>query len=98
MNKGFSSKLVVVTKPKFLKDTQFNGVAGFFDGAAKDGLCAVGVALLIHNFHIFKFKLHFGTGANMKDELLALWCLCKVVIVFGIVSLQVFGDSRVTIK
>ena len=34
----------------------------------------------------------------MKDELLSLWCLCKVATFFGIVSLQIFGDSRVTIK
>ena len=34
----------------------------------------------------------------MKAEVLALWCIWKVATVFGIVSLQVFGDSRVTIK
>ena len=34
----------------------------------------------------------------MKSELLALWCLCKVALIFGIVTLQVFGDCKLNIK
>ena len=58
----------------------------------------MGVALYVKNNHIFKFKLHYGKVSNIKDELLALWCLCKIATVFGIVTLHVFGDSKVTIK
>ena len=98
LNEEFISKRVANSRPIYLKDIQPNGAIGYFDGATKDGFYAAGVALMINNIHSFKFKLHCGIGTNMKAELLALWCLCKVATVFGIVSLQVFGDSRVTIK
>ena len=34
----------------------------------------------------------------MMGEILALWCLCKVASIFGVVILKVDGDCRVTIK
>ena len=34
----------------------------------------------------------------MKAKLLDLWCLCKISTIFEVVTLQVYGDSRVTIK
>ena len=97
-NVEFSCPSVTVTRPRCLRTIHFNEVVWFFDGATKDGYCAVGVALFINSLHTFKFKVHCGTDINMKAELLALWCLCKVPTVFGIMSLQVFGDSVVTIK
>ena len=34
------------------------GVVGYFDGTAKDGLCAASVVLLINNSRSFNFQLH----------------------------------------
>ena len=89
---------ITFTRPRFLKDIQSIGATGYFDGATKDGFCGAGVALKFNNINSFNFKLHYGTCTNMKAELLALWCLCKFARVFGIVTLQVYGDSKVTIK
>ena len=81
-----------------MKTIQHNDAVGYFDGSTKVGFYAVGVALYVNNNHIFKFKLHYGKVSNINDGLLALWCLCKIARVFGIVTLHVFGDSKVTIK
>ena len=45
LNEEFSSKSIAISWPIILKNTQFNGAISFFDGAAKDDFCVVGVAL-----------------------------------------------------
>ena len=81
-----------------MKEINHFGAVGYFDGATKDDYCAVEVILFINNFHKYNFKLHCGIGIDMKAGLLALTCLCKVAKFFGIVTLQVFDDSKFTIK
>ena len=81
-----------------MKEIHQYGVVGFFNGDAKDGLCAAGACLILNDSHIYTFRLHCVSGLNMKAELLTLWCLCKVASIFGIFTLIVYGDSRVTIK
>ena len=49
-----------------MKEIQYYGVVGYFDGATKNGLCATRVVLLINNLHRFNFKLHCGMRTNMK--------------------------------
>ena len=79
-----------------MKEIQNVDVVGYFDGASRS-MCS-SVVLIINNSHSFNFQLQCGTGSNMKTELLALRCLCKVASNFGIVTLWVYEDSRVTIK
>ena len=98
MEKEFCGKSFSLDRARVLNFFQQFGAVGYFDGATKEGFCAMGVFLWINNLHRFNFKLHCGTGTNMKEKLLTLWCLCKVAKFFGIVALQVFGDSSVTIK
>ena len=85
-------------KARVLKDIMNIGAYGFFDDAAKDGIFVVGVVLRISNSHSYNFQLQCGTVSNMKVELLALWCLCKIASILDVVILKVYGDSRVTIK
>ena len=56
------------------------------------------MVILLNSSHKFNFKLNSGSSTNMKAELLAQWCLCKIATIFGVVTLQVYGDSRVMIK
>lgn len=70
----------------------------FFDGAAQNGICAVGGVLYLNETHYFTVRLNCGVGSNMKAELMALWCVLKVENIFGFVNIKFYGDSRVTIK
>ena len=99
MVKGYCSGGVKVCRSIIPKEIhQYNGVIGFFYGAAKVGHCTTGRVLFLNDSHGFTFRLHCGSGSNMKDEFLALRCICKVDSIFCIVTLMVYGDSRVTIN
>ena len=90
LEKEYFSGEVKIYRPRILKIIQhFNGAFSFFDGAAKDGYCAAGVVLFLYESHRFTFRLHCGSRTNMKVELLALWCICKVNSIFYIVTLMV---------
>lgn len=85
-----------------VRDSSFSFVVSqpilFFDGAARDGLCAVGGVIYLNENHLFSLRLNDGRGSNMKAEVMALWMGLKTANIFGLVNLRVFGDSRVTIK
>ena len=48
-------------KPTSIKEFQQYGVFGYIDGAAKEGLCAVGLVLLLNNSHTYTFTLNCGS-------------------------------------
>ena len=62
---------------------------GFFHGASQDGLCVAGGILKINQDHFFRLRLNYVRSAYTKVELIALWCLCKVVeLLLGLSSLR----------
>ena len=73
-------------------------VVGFFDGVPQDGLCPAQVHILLNEAHSFRLKLNYGRGTNTKDELLALWCLYKVSLTFGLYAINIFVDSLIIIN
>lgn len=70
---------------------------GLFDGAANDGQCGVGVVLKTTSSHCYRGHLKVGLGTNIKTELLALWGLLNMSLHCGIISLFIFGDSKVIV-
>ena len=65
LEKEFGKRKELNENSIFMKEIQYYGVGGYFDGATKNGLCVARVVLLINNFHSFNFKLHHGTTINM---------------------------------
>ena len=43
-------------------------------------------------------KLNCGRGTNAKEQLLSLWCLCKVALTFGLDAINIFGNSQVILN
>ena len=62
------------------------------------GKCGGGMFLRINEDHNFKLWMSCGSGTNSRGELMALWKLLQFASLNGIVSLHVFGDSRVIIN
>jgi len=72
-------------------------VVGYFDGAALLGQCGGGMCLNLNQSHSFHLWMGSGTGTNTRAKLLALWGLLRFATNIGIVSIQVFGDSKVIV-
>lgn len=70
----------------------------FFDGATAEGKCGIGGVIYLNYDHFYTICMHGGVGTNTKAELLALWCVVKASICFGLHKAKIFGDSRVAIK
>jgi len=70
---------------------------GFFDGAAADNICGVGIYLKLSTKHTMKAHFAGGTGNNMKAELMGLWGILFLSSYLSIKKLMVAGDSKVTI-
>jgi ribonuclease HI len=68
---------------------------GFFDGAAANGSCGVGIVLKLSSSHFFKIHLAIGIGTNIKAELIGLWGLLHFTLRLHIYDLMVVGDSKV---
>ena len=70
---------------------------GFFNGAAKDGICRDGMIIQMENSFSYKLCMDAGRGTNTKSELLPLWELLFFVSQRKIIDLKVLGDSKVII-
>ena len=70
----------------------------FFYGAAKDSFCVSNTVHQVNKDHYFNLKLNYGLGSNTRAELLTLWCLCRMAILFGIDTLNVYVYSIVIVK
>jgi hypothetical protein len=86
-------RMEYILNPIFFYDTPI----GFFDGAADDSVCGIGIYLKITSDHIVKAYFAGGNGNNMKVELLGLWGLLLLSSSFSIKKMMVVGDSKVTI-
>jgi ribonuclease HI len=86
-------KLDLILNPIYFDD---NPIV-FFDGAAAENMCGIGIFLKLSFRH--RFKAHFtgGTGNNMKAELMGLWGVLLLTSHLSIKNLMVAGDSKVTI-
>ena len=69
----------------------------FFDGASVEGCCGSGMVLMINKKHILKLWMGSGKGSNTMVELLRLWGFLHFATQNGIVSLKIYGDSKVII-
>ena len=58
IEKEFSMRKDLIANPRVMMEILNVGVVGYFDGTAKDGLCAASVVLLINNSRSFNFQLH----------------------------------------
>ena len=66
IEKEFSMRKDLIANPRVMMEILNVGVVGYFDGAAKDGLCVAGVVLWIKNSHGFNFQLHCGTSSRLS--------------------------------
>lgn len=71
---------------------------GFFDGAALEGRCGVGLFIKLGRNTVLKGWLKAGVGSNTRAELVALWGLLYLAKRWGLTALQVLGDSQVVVK
>ena len=73
---------------------------GFFYGA-KQGLpklCSVGVILFIYDSHFIKFKVGLHLVTNNWIELIDINRLLNIALDKGVLHIQVFGDSSLSIN
>ena len=70
------------------------GNMGYFDEAAKDGMCGAGMLLCLENSSTFKLRMDAGRGCNTKAELLALWGLLYFASLRMVPNLKILGDSK----
>ena len=86
-------------KFKEVLDVPFHlDATSFVDGATKDGFCACSAVHQINKDHYFTLKLNCGLHSNTVAELLALWCLWGMALLFGIDTLNVCVYSMVIVK
>ena len=71
---------------------------GIFYGLEQKGMCGGGIYLKINASHYYKNWLGCGIGTNTKVELLPLWGSLNFASKIGIVSIQIFGDSKVIVE
>jgi len=70
---------------------------GFFDGAAVNDNCGVGIYIKLSAHHSYKAHFAGGKGNNMNAEILGLWGFLLFAQRLSIRNLMATGDSKVTI-
>jgi ribonuclease HI len=60
--------------------------------------CGLGFVLYLSYSHYMTSKCNLGHGTNNQGEFNALFSLLKFIVDINISSLQVYGDSELTIK
>jgi ribonuclease HI len=70
---------------------------GFFDGAATENRCGIGICLKLSSDHIYQAYFAGGEGSNMKAEIQGLWGLLHLASLLSLSNLMVVGDSKSTI-
>lgn len=63
-------------------DDQHTYPFGFYDGAAQNGVCCVGIVIKLSRSHYYHLHLKAGCGSNTRAELVVLWgtplvCFCE---------------------
>jgi ribonuclease HI len=72
----------------------------YFDGASQNNsqVSGGGGVLYLKDTHFLKYKETFGRGTNNVAEFMALKITLMLVVEYGAIKLQVFGDSLMVIN
>ena len=83
----------MISDPPFLNYP----VVGYFDGAAKDGICGAGMVLRMDLKQNLLLRMDAGRGKNTRAKILALWGLVFFAKSQHISKLLMLGDSKVVV-
>ena len=70
----------------------------YFDGAAQEQGCGVGILLHKTENHLFRIHMGLGMGTNNYAELISLRHLLHFSLAHACNHIQIFGDSKIIIN